>query len=274
MTESHIRKVLIRAVQIGGKLVLKGFPKEVAVKRKHNLSNIVSAIDVAAEQCIVNLIRANFPRHTIIAEESGCVRGRSEYTWVVDPLDGTSNFISHLPWFGVQIGVLRNSLPVMAAIYLPMENILYFAERGQGTYRNSKRVNIASGKELDDVLCAFGFDGSSDEDEHWWKCEQLARVSRGVRNLRATNSLVDFCFTLDGHFGAFINLDTRIWDIVPISLMLPEAGGKLTDLRGRKIDFQLGASVCERNYRVVGAGKIIHAKLIKLLQDTNSCSNE
>lgn len=274
MTEIHARKVLMKAVQLGGELVLKGFRKKTTAKRKDNASNVVSAVDLAAERGILKLIRENFPEDTVIAEESGCVRGSSEYTWVVDPLDGTSNFLSKLPWFGVQIAVLRNSLPVMAAMYLPVANVLYFAERGQGAYRNGKRIHIAAGGKLDDVLCAFGFDSSTDENERCWKCEQLARVSCGVRNLRATNSLVDFCFTLDGHFGAFVNLDTRIWDIAPIALILAEAGGKITDLKGRAISFQLGAGACECNYQVAGGGKTIHGKLMKLLKDKSSYSNE
>ncbi len=92
----------------------------------------------------------------------------------------------------------------------------------------------------------------------------LAKVAGGVRNIRATNSLVDFCHTLEGHFGACVNLHPRLWDIVPASLMFPEAGGCFTDLEGRALEFDLGPAASERVYPIVGAGAALHPRIIAL----------
>jgi len=91
----------------------------------------------------------------------------------------------------------------------------------------------------------------------------LRRVSSSVRNVRATNSLVDFCYVLEGHFGGAINLNTKIWDIVPASLMVPEAGGKLTDLKGRAVEFDLSPSTFARRYEVLVATGCLHPQLVR-----------
>jgi myo-inositol-1(or 4)-monophosphatase len=225
---------------------------------------VVCDADLASERDILRRIRTRFPRDNIVSEESGCTWGSTEFTWVVDPLDGTSNFVAGLPWFGVQIGALFRAKPIIAAMYLPVGDVLYFAQAGQGVTRNGKSVAVTTETNLQNALCAFGFDPTPGR-RNRQAMELLLRVSGVVRNTRATNSLVDFCYTVDGRLGGCINLKTKIWNIVPVTLILPEAGGKFTDVAGKEIVFRLDGNVMDRDYAVLGASRPLHAKLLTAL---------
>ena len=247
-----------------GRILLRYFGGVNHPRQKESPSSIVCDADFAAEEFILKHLRKNFPDHGIISEESGRTIGSSEYTWVVDPLDGTSNFVAGLPWFGVLIGVLRGAVPVAAVMYLPTERVLYSAESGRGARRNGEPIRISAETKLKNILCAFGFDPTAGAGSRN-SVELLFRVSRAVRNVRNTNSLVDFCYTVEGHLGACINLKTKIWDIVPISLILPEAGGRFTDLEGNEINFRLDERVTEREFKILGANPHLHSRLVNLI---------
>ena len=140
---------------------------------------------------------------------------------------------------------------------------VYLAEQGKGALRNGEKVQVTPEPKLNKVLCAFGFD-SAPQRRTRQDIKLLFRISRAVRNTRATNSLVDFCFTVDGRLGACVNLKTRIWDIAPVAVILPEAEGKLTYVDGTPISFELDAKVADRNYAVLGASANLHAQLATL----------
>ena len=260
-----LKRTLLDCVDIGGTVLRRYFGKIVHPRQKESPSSVVCDADLASEHKVLQHIRRRFPDHNIIAEESGRVWRSSEYTWVIDPLDGTSNFVAGLPWFGVQIAVLRKAKPILAAMYLPIEDVLYFAEAGQGAFRNGKRVTVSPEPDASKTLLAFGFDPAPERRTRN-RVELLFRVSGIVRNTRATNCLLDFCYTIDGRFGGCINLKTKIWDIAPVALILPEAGGRFTYVDGAPLRFELNERVTEREYAILGASPMLHAKLAALTQ--------
>lgn len=266
MPTPDLKKTLLQAVGGAGDILEKYFGRVRQIRQKGPQASVVCEADLAAEAHIRKVILSRFPDASILGEEEGMRAGSSEYTWVADPLDGTSNFVARLPWFGTQIGVLKNHQPVMAAMYLPVEGTLYFAERGRGLWKNGKRLAPSGETELKKILCAFGFDASASERSRSTACRMMVRVAGAVRNTRATNSLVDFCYTFEGHFGGCVNLNCKIWDIVPAAAMFPEIGGKFTDLTGRPIDFRLGEKDPAHTYQIVGAGKRLHAALLKVMR--------
>lgn len=264
MYDAAIKSCLLQCVRAAGGILRTHFGRISSVDRKESAANVVCAADWAAEKNIIERIRARFPTHGILAEESGFTRGSAPYTWVIDPLDGTSNFVAGIPWFGVQIGVLRNAVPILAAIYLPADDRLYVAEAGLGVWCNDQPIRVTPERRLDNVLCAIGLDYRGDEAGTQRDAALLGKVAAAVRNVRATNSVVDFCLTLDGRLGGFINTSTRVWDIVPVALMLPEAGGKLSDLAGKEIAFDLTADIGTRTFGVIGASAALHRKLLAI----------
>jgi myo-inositol-1(or 4)-monophosphatase len=260
-----INTCMVQSVRLAGQILMSQFCKVKHFTSKESFSSIVCAADLMSEECVLKRIVTEYPEHNIIAEESGFLDKGSRFTWIVDPLDGTSNFIASIPWFGVQIALLKDNIVFAAAMYLPLCDTLYMAARGKGAFRNGKRLRLPLEKNPKNVLCGFGMDLGLADPSGAKGVQMLDRLSRGVRNIRATNSLVDFCYTLDGSFGGFVNLNTKIWDIAPICLIIEEAGGKLTDLHGNRIRFHLHRDALQENYEVLGASKVLHPKLFKLL---------
>ena len=260
------RKLLHDDVRAAGALLLRYFGRALHVRRKGGHHSVVTAADVAVEKFLVRRIRARFPAHNILGEETGWHDRGSEFTWVIDPLDGTSNFAAGLPWFGVMLAVLRDAQPVMAAVYLPVTDTLYFTEKGRGVLRNGRRVRVSRATSLRDVLCAFALDPTPDRRQTRRNVVLLERLVTRSRNLRMTNCLVDFCSTVDGRLGACLNQKTKIWDIAPFVLMLAEAGGVLTDQAGNPIRLELTGPPGVRDYSVVGGSRRLHRQVLALIK--------
>jgi len=265
MKANELEQCMSRMVREGGAVLMRHFGRVRNVRQKESPYSMVCEADLASEACVLKRLNRWFPGDGLISEEAGFRPGRSGRTWVLDPLDGTSNFLAGLPWFGVQIALLRGRRPVAAAMYLPVADALYFAAAGAGVRKNGRRIQAPAMKDLSTVLCGFGFDPSGTTRSTRGQVELLRRVGCGVRNIRATNSLVDFCYTLEGRFGCFVNLNTKVWDIAPVCLMLPEAGGRVTDLAGRPLVLDLEAGTYGRSYQVAGAPRALHGGLIRLL---------
>jgi myo-inositol-1(or 4)-monophosphatase len=260
-----MKQFVIDTISAAGDLLRHRFGRVQEIRRKENVSSIVTEVDLAAEALILERIRQQFPDHNIVAEESGYQDRGSELTWVVDPLDGTSNYAAGIPWYGVMLALLRGSTPVLGAMYLPQDRALYLAETGMGTTRNDEAVRVSPANELDQILLAYAADASQDRAQTSSQARCFSRLLNQVRNVRATNCLVDFALTIDGRLGGFINHSTRIWDIAAAALIIEEAGGKMTNLDGSPLDFSLAPDVCDRTYAVMGANPALLSRLRELL---------
>lgn len=261
---ASLRDTLIEAALAGGVVLHGRFGDGGRVMQKEDHSSVVTEADFASEAAIVAIIERAYPAHNLIAEERGFVDKGADYTWVIDPLDGTSNFAAGLPWFGVLVALLEGTLPVLGAMYLPCIETLYVGEVYGGVTRNGTPVRVTAETDPRNVLCAYGLDASADVAKTRCEAEALTRLVTGVRNVRMTNSLVDFCYTVDGRLGACVNQNTKIWDIAPAWLLLREAGGVLTDTAGDPLHFTLGADY-DRSYAVVGASLVLHLQIVRLI---------
>ncbi len=200
-----------------------------------------------------------------MGEETGFQHRNSELTWVIDPLDGTSNFAAGLPWFGVIICVVKNAVPIMAGCFLPVQNELYFAEKGKGAICNGKKISVSDETKLKNILVAYSLDFSDEPGKTEREAIVIGKLVKNVRNLRGTNCLIDFCYTSDGKLGACINQTTKIWDIAGPGLIIEEAGGKVTDILGNQFDFSLNKTNYNRNFTIVCSNKILHPQLINIV---------
>jgi myo-inositol-1(or 4)-monophosphatase len=249
-----------------GKILLKHYTVSLIAVQKENISNIVTAADIESEKFIIEQIQAKYPNDGIISEEYGFINKESNRIWIVDPLDGTSNFAAGLEWFGVLIAVIENRMPVVAVAHLPAMGKTYYSQKGIGAFKNGKRISVTSETVLKNVLCSFGIDASKPSLLRK-QFNVLFQLCRRVRNIRATNSLVDFCNLAEGLYGCVINFNTRIWDIVAPCLIVSEAGGKCTQIDGADIWFGYQndiKSVLHRTYKVIASNGHLHKKLLKI----------
>ena len=265
MNPDQTREILKSALREAGEELLKHFGNTGTVRKKESISSVVTDADFASERVIIDILETASDPCNFITEESGFMDKGSAYTWVVDSLDGTSNFVAGLPWFGVIIALFKDNEPLQGGMYLPLENQFYYAERGKGAFKNDIPIMTTDASALEDHLIAYSFDFSNDPGKTRSEMELMERLSKKVRNIRSTNSLIDLCYTADGRFGAAINQTTKIWDIAVSWLLIREAGGIVTDISGTDIEFNLSADDFNRNYTIVASGSGIHKKIIDII---------
>jgi len=263
MIPESARESLELALKNAGKVLLSYFGQQVKAVKKESISSVVTEADLATEKVILEILeRATF-KSNIITEETGFIEHESDYTWVVDPLDGTSNFAAGLPWFGVIVALLYKQTPVLGGMYLPVSENLYLTEKGKGALKNGEPIHVSSSAKLEDHLVAYSFDFSDTPGKTESEMEILKKLSKQVRNIRSTNSLVDFCFVADGRLGAALNQSTKIWDIAVPWLLIREAGGNVTDINGEEIIFHVTRESTNLNYTIAASGKALHEALIQ-----------
>lgn len=263
MIPENARETLHSALTKGGNVLMSHLGKTSEATVKESISSVVTEADLASEKVILNILLDTPEPNNVITEESGYIDNRSAYTWVVDPLDGTSNFAAGLPWFGVIIALFRGNRPILGGMYLPVDQQLYLCEEAAGATLNGISIHTTASAKLAGHLVAYSFDFSDTPGKTESEMEILKSLSKKVRNIRSTNSLVDFCYTADGRLGAAINQTTKIWDIAVPWLMISEAGGRVTDIQGKEIEFDLSAGAFDRNYTILASGSGLHSPLMK-----------
>ena len=187
--QNNMKELLQKALHEAGNILMSNFGKITEYSVKESQSSIVTKADIESEKKIIKIILEKFPEHNTLGEETGFQNRNSEFTWVIDPLDGTSNFATGLPWFGVIICVLKNSVPVMAGCFLPVQNEIYFAEKGKGATRNGEKIKVTSETELKNILAAYSLDYSDEPGKTESEAKVIGQLVKHIRNLRGTNCL-------------------------------------------------------------------------------------
>lgn len=226
---------------------------ELDIKSKLNDSDVVTAADKAAEKLLIDHIRSAYPGHSILSEESGEELHESDYRWVIDPLDGTTNFSQGLPLFSVSIGIEHNGETVVGVVFAPYMNELFHAVRGEGAWLNGERVRVSGKLSLDQSVVATGFpvDKDSNPDNN---LDNVARIMPRVRGLRRLGSAaIDLCYVAVGFLDGYWELNLHEWDASAGLLILEEAGGSYTHFRS------------DRNISVLAATPAIHDILLPML---------
>ena len=223
----ELLSVAIDAAKEAGNILLEGFGKQIQTEKKADRS-IVTEIDKKSEKIITGFLHSNFPSHKIIGEESGTsFSGDNDgYCWVIDPLDGTHNYIRGISLFGVSIGLLYGQEFAAGVIYLPCEDILYVSERGSGSFKNNTRIKVSSVNSLQECTLAYdsGFKANAQQ-----KLKLLQKIAPGVFNVRILGASVrNLTYLAEGKVDMVIEFDDKLWDYsAGISLVL-EAGGKVS----------------------------------------------
>jgi len=258
-------KIIKQCLREASTILMSKFGKEIEEELKENQSSIVTEMDIAAERKIEHIISSKYPNHSIVGEETGAVMTGSEYTWVIDPIDGTSNYAAGLPWFGTLLAVLQHDKPYAAGAYLPYYDLMYYAEIGKGATCNGDTIQVTQERSLKNVLFSYATDYSVDLEKTKYETDLLYEVIQNVRNIRATNCLIDFCYVADGRFGGNINHSTKIWDIVAPYLIIKEAGGVMTELDGSDIEFDLNIDNYLRNYAVIACASHLFEPIMGMI---------
>lgn len=232
-----------------------------SVKQEDN-NQVLTETDIEIGNLIVSEIQKQYPDFNVIDEEAGVIDKKSAFTWVVDPIDGTSNFANGLPTYGVMIGLLENDKPIAGGIALPAFNQIYVAEKGSGAYCNGQPIHVSKEQKLLSSLVAYGIDGHQEDPERTEKeVAILGKIILAIRNLRTTNSAYDMAHVADGKYGAFLNQTTKIWDNVAIQPIIEEAGGVVTDFWGKPMNYSNPLERANENFTICAGAPQLHQQL-------------
>jgi myo-inositol-1(or 4)-monophosphatase len=206
-------------------------------------NDFVTEVDRAAESAIVELLHKSYPDHAILAEESGA-SGNSEYTWIIDPLDGTTNFIHGFPQYAVSIALRHRDLITQAVVYDPTRNELFTATRGRGAFLNERRMRVSKRDRLADCLIGTGFPFRQLEhlDEYVAMFRRMTEQTAGIR--RPGAAALDLAYVAAGRFDGFWELGLSPWDMAAGSLLILEAGGLVSNFEGNPHFLDDGRIVC------------------------------
>lgn len=211
-----------------GDFLLRSFKKKKEIFSKHD-RNLVTNFDIEAEKLIVSQIKQAFPAHGILSEEKENLRG-NDYLWIIDPLDGTHNFIRGMNIFGVSVALAYKEEVILGVIYMPRDKHMYWAKRGKGAYLNGKKISVSSTKKVKDASVSFDSSIRYDPGEI---LKVLDRTSRSVFNIRMLGSSARLLsFVAQGILDAAIEFNDEPWDCAAGKVIIEEAGGIFTALDG------------------------------------------
>jgi len=253
-----IDKVIQISIE-AGEIIRQAFRSNFEVETKSNIKDLVTEVDRKSEQAIINFIKKEYPTHNILAEESGSQEKGSEYLWVIDPLDGTTNFAHGLPIFAVSIGVLKNGETICGAVYDIMRNVMYSAEKGSGAFSNGKKLHVSLNSDLSQSVLVTGFpyNVAANPDHAFERFTAFLKNARAVRRLGS--AAIDFCYVAEGVFDGFWEVILHPWDIAAGKLIVEEAGGIVTDFKNEKIDIF--------SEQILATNGVVHKSMLKLLSE-------
>ncbi len=221
-------------------------------------TNLVTEVDKKSEQLIIRKIQHRYPKHDFLGEESGSRQVQSEYKWIIDPLDGTTNFTHGLPIYCVSIGLEYKGEMVLGVVYDPSRNELFTAEKGKGAFLNNKRLRVSKASRLIESLIVTGFPYNvrTNPDNAVQHFNNFLMEAQAVRRLGS--AALDLCYVAAGRFDGFWEVTLMPWDMAAGVLLVEEAGGKFTDFRG------FPSNVYTSN--VLTSNGLIHEQMLEVLK--------
>lgn len=244
--------IAIKAAKESGKILKKYYGNNIIINYKddfYDVDSLITRADIESEKKIVEILKASYPKHNIFSEELVQEDKNSEYSWHIDPLDGTSNFVRNIPLFGISIGLIKNNESILGVLYFPILNLLVWAEKDKGAYANGKKIFV-SGRELNKALYYSGgiFKG---------RPQIKKQVSEKVGMVKIIDaSSYEFAQIAMGDAELYI-LENVLHDVVAGVVIVSEAGGKVTDYNG--------VAWTPKSKGIIASNKIIHSDVVDLI---------
>lgn len=250
--------IAIRAARTAGSIQMRYLNRLDTVKVAEKQTNdYISEVDQASEEAIIETIRKAYPSHAILAEESGAT-GKDDFQWIIDPLDGTTNYLHGFPQFSISIALMHRGKLESAVVYDPMRDEMFTADRGNGAQLNDRRLRVTDRKSLKGALLGTGIPYNDQRymDQYLAMVKDLAKDTAGIR--RPGSAALDFAYVASGRLDGFWELGLNIWDFAAGALLVQEAGGTVTDIGG-------GSQYLETGNVIAGNMKVHQAmqKIIK-----------
>ena len=247
----------IKIAKEAGNILLHHFGNISSIQTKSENIDLVTVADIESEKFIIKAIKDNFPSHDIISEEKGLDIKNSDYRWVIDPLDGTTNFVHNLPIFAISMSLQYKKETILGVVYNPAVNKCFTAQKGKGAFLNNKPIHPSSINTLSESLLVTGFPYT--HNERFYKgfihFKDLYSKTQGIRRLGAAS--LDFCFVAMGRFEGYWEFGLKPWDICAGDLIVKESGGITSDWNGSPMPFN--------GNRILATNQHIHNEIVSIL---------
>lgn len=255
---SEFLTVAIEAALQAGDLLRKGFGTSLEITNKSGRHNLVTQYDKLAEASIFSCLLRRFPEHGFIGEEQGQTK-EGDVIWIVDPLDGTVNFAHGIPLFSVSIAAICENEVIASAVYQPMTQELFWAEKGKGAFLNGTELRVTTTGSLDDAIVATGFPYNVHEDP--LHCiETFDKMTRkGIPIRRLGSAAIDLAYVAAGRFDAYWEVSLQPWDLAGGKLLVEEAGGKVSQYNGTVCDVYKSGTVLATN-------NLLHSAMVEAIR--------
>lgn len=249
----------IQTAREAGRLLAERFGRKIEISNKSEI-DLVTESDLASERLIIDRIKTYYPRHSILAEESGATEGRddaqSDWRWIIDPLDGTTNYAHGYPCFCVSIGLAHQARLELGVVYDPIRDEMFAAERGQGASLNGRRIRVSPTMNLSSALLCTGFPYDVRQRNEFAKhFASFIMHAQGVR--RDGAAALDLAYVAAGRFDGFWEEGLKPWDVAAGVLIIEEAGGRVTNYRGEPFDIY--------SPPIVTSNGLIHEQMMRVL---------
>lgn len=262
MINTDFKQFIHRVLSSASKIADDNFGRVTGSTKGSDNNQVLTETDLEIGKYLIGEIKKVFPTHNIIDEEAGVVDNSSEYTWVIDPIDGTSNFANRVPEYGIMIGLLKKDKPIAGGIALPYFSEICVAENGRGAWLGERRLAVTKEKNLLSTLVGYAIDGHQENpDLTVDESKTLAKIILGCRNLRVSGSCYDLIQVAKGNYGGFLNRTGKIWDNVAPQIILEEAGAVYMDFFGKPMDYSQPLTKVKNNFTVCAAPPQLHKKL-------------
>jgi myo-inositol-1(or 4)-monophosphatase len=254
-----LKQTLLEAVRAGGAELKRFFNGDFKISHKDGINNLVTEADHEAEAAILAVIKKNFPEHQVLAEETGEHTRDSNFKWIIDPIDGTINFAHGIPLCCVAIAIEKDGEIVMAAVYAPVLNELFFAEKGGGAFLNDQKISVSNETSVLKSCLVTGFPYTYINMSNG-PLEVFSRLIRkGIPVRRLGSAAIDLCWVACGRFDGFYEHKLEAWDSAAGYLIVEEAGGRVTDHEGKKFS--------PYQHRIIATNGKIHDELLAVVKN-------
>lgn len=249
-----LKSTLIKATEAGAKVLKEYFNGTFTISHKGTINNLVTEADKKAEEAIIAAIRETYPDHYILSEEVGELKQNSSYKWIIDPIDGTVNFAHGIPICCVSIGLEEDGEMIMGAVYNPLMNEFFFAQKGFGATLNDQRIQVSRKPSVANACLVTGFPYTVEG-----RTSPLATLERFIRQglpiRRLGSAAIDLCWVACGRFDGFWEHHLNPWDSAAGYLIVQEAGGRVTDFSGN--------TYSPYQKQILATNGIIHEDMLK-----------
>jgi myo-inositol-1(or 4)-monophosphatase len=257
--DETIKHVFVEATREAGKIIEHYFNGTFEVGNKEGINNLVTEVDTRVEKRVVEIIKEHYPSHSIISEEMGEFLQDSPYQWIIDPIDGTVNFAHGIPICCVSIALSYNNELQLGAVYNPMMNEFFFAERGKGAFLNDRPIKVSDKSDFRRACMVTGFPYKWPEaKEHPIKVFERF-VLEGLPVRRLGSAAIDLCWVACGRFDGFWEYNLSSWDVAAGYLIVEEAGGRITNFEGQPY------SVFDKE--TLATNGLIHEEMLRLIKN-------